>query len=55
MLPDPAPQLAVVALDAIGVAAKPGSHWDTSWVHEADKVEAIQGLDRLRIVLRQAA
>jgi Domain of unknown function (DUF4259) len=53
-LPYPAPQLAAVALDAIGVVAKPGSHWETSWVHEVDKVEAIQGLDRLRAVLRQA-
>jgi len=53
-LPDPAPQLAAVALDAIGVAVKPGGQWETSWVHEPDKVEAIQGLDRLRSVLRRA-
>ncbi|MEO3745185.1 DUF4259 domain-containing protein [Plantactinospora sp. B5E13] len=54
VLPEPVPNLAASALDALHFVAGPGGAWHQGWTTETDRAEARQAIDDLAAILRAA-
>ncbi|MFI6273397.1 DUF4259 domain-containing protein [Micromonospora zamorensis] len=54
ILPEPVPDLATSALDALHFVAGPGGPWHQGWTTETDQAEAQQTIDGLTAILEAA-
>ncbi|MFY1597093.1 DUF4259 domain-containing protein [Micromonospora sp. WMMD737] len=54
ILPEPVPDLATSALEALHFVAGPGGPWHQGWTTETDQAEAQQTIDSLTTILQAA-
>ncbi|WUR62262.1 hypothetical protein OHS32_13070 [Micromonospora chokoriensis] len=54
ILPEPVPDLATSALEALRFVAGPGGPWHQGWTTETDQAEAQQTIDGLTAILQAA-